>query len=328
MKIFYEPKTGGFYNEDVHGARTILVPDPSWKRPTIRVPDPSWKRPTKKVPDPSWQPPKSRVPDPAWVRPTKKVPDPAWQRPTKMVPDPSWVRPSFLAPDHDNATPDGRIPLKVVHDEAAVQPMIEVPDMEAQPPMIDAPDMDAHAPMVELVDGTAKAPLIDVPDEDAEQPMLDEPDLAAEHPLIEVPNPDCMLPPEADLVEITPEEHVALLEQQSQGYEIKPGPDGRPILEPRTPAPADAQKTLEGAAQAHLDAQARSLGYDDIKSAVTYADEPAVPKFQAEGQALRAWRSLVWAKCYEILAEVQGGLRPIPTMDELLAELPAFSMPS
>lgn len=94
------------------------------------------------------------------------------------------------------------------------------------------------------------------------------------------------------------------------------------------PTPADIaaqiQQSLINAVQNHLDAAARAAGYDDIKSAVTYADEPAVPKFQAEGQAFRAWRSLVWATCYAMLADVVTGTRDVPTVEELLAELPVL----
>lgn len=80
--------------------------------------------------------------------------------------------------------------------------------------------------------------------------------------------------------------------------------------------------------QVHLDAQARAMGYDDLRTAVTYADEPSVPKFQAEGRALRAWRSAVWAYCYELLDQVAAGTHAVPTIEELLAGLPAFEMPA
>lgn len=95
------------------------------------------------------------------------------------------------------------------------------------------------------------------------------------------------------------------------------------------PAPLEIIRANKVAhVQAHMDAQARALNYDSIANAITYADEPAVPKFQAEGQAFRAWRSLVWARCYEILEEVQGGARAIPSDDELIAELPKLQIPS
>lgn len=77
--------------------------------------------------------------------------------------------------------------------------------------------------------------------------------------------------------------------------------------------------------QNHLDSAAKDYGYDDIKSAVTYADEPAVPVFQEQGKAFRAWRSLVWAKGYELLAAVDGGA-PIPTDEELINALPTLDI--
>lgn len=87
---------------------------------------------------------------------------------------------------------------------------------------------------------------------------------------------------------------------------------------------AQTKQQLIWTVQNHLDAAARALGYDDIKTAVTYADEPAVLKFQTEGKAFRAWRSLVWAACYAILDDVLAGERLPPTIDELLAELPVL----
>lgn len=91
-----------------------------------------------------------------------------------------------------------------------------------------------------------------------------------------------------------------------------------------TPDPEKIKADLTGAVQMHLDAAARVRGYDDIRSAVTYADEPAVAQFQADGKAMRAWRSLVWQKCYEIMADVEEGERAIPAAAELVAELPGL----
>jgi hypothetical protein len=79
---------------------------------------------------------------------------------------------------------------------------------------------------------------------------------------------------------------------------------------------------LTVAVQAHLDAAAQARGFDDIKSAVTYADEPTVPSFQSDGRRFRAWRSLSWQKCYEVMAAVKDGTRPIPSSNELISELP------
>lgn len=130
-----------------------------------------------------------------------------------------------------------------------------------------------------------------------------------------------------DAVEITPEERADLLAGELSGLRIAPGPGGLPTLVP-PPPPSRAEQiaALTAAVQAHVDAQARLLGYDDIRSAVSYADEPAVPRYAAEGAALRAWRSLVWAACYaglEALCEES----PLPDAAAVIAALPAFAAP-
>lgn len=94
-------------------------------------------------------------------------------------------------------------------------------------------------------------------------------------------------------------------------------------LENQPPAP-DPVAGFTNAVQAYMDAKAREKGYDNLLSAVTYAEEPTVVKFQNEGKAFRAWRSLVWAKCYAILEEIQNG-RPVPTTEQVIAELPVFT---
>lgn len=88
---------------------------------------------------------------------------------------------------------------------------------------------------------------------------------------------------------------------------------------------ADQLGVLTSAVQSHLDTTAQAHGYDNMNSAVTYADEPTVLKFQQEGKALRAWRSLTWAACYNLMGEVKSGMRPQPTVDELIALLPAIT---
>lgn len=129
----------------------------------------------------------------------------------------------------------------------------------------------------------------------------------------------------ADAVEITEAEHAALIEGQSLGKLIVADANGHPILQdPPPPTAEQIMACLEARVQQWLDEQARALGYDDIRTAVTYADEPAVPKYQQEGQALRRLRSLAWARCYEILTQVQTGQRSIPTEEELIAEMEAL----
>ncbi len=131
-----------------------------------------------------------------------------------------------------------------------------------------------------------------------------------------------------DAVAITEEQHAALLAGQSNGQRIVAGENGPELQDPPAPTPEQVKAALSGAVQTHMDAAAQAAGYDDIKSAVTYAEEPSVPKFQAEGQAFRAWRSLCWAKCYEVMAAVAAGERAVPTASELIAELPTLEVPA
>lgn len=80
------------------------------------------------------------------------------------------------------------------------------------------------------------------------------------------------------------------------------------------------------AVQQHMDAGAVSFGYDNLISVITYAEEPAVARYQAEGQAFRAWRSACWLACEQMLAAVKAGERPAPTHAELIAELPKLGI--
>ena len=89
--------------------------------------------------------------------------------------------------------------------------------------------------------------------------------------------------------------------------------------EPKTPEQIEAE--LVAAVQAKLDSEARKYRYDDIKSAVTYVDDPD-PVFAAEGLAFKLWRSQVWRFCYAYLAAVLLGEKEIPTAAQLVDQLP------
>ena len=89
---------------------------------------------------------------------------------------------------------------------------------------------------------------------------------------------------------------------------------------------ASTKSQLISAIQSMLDDKAKARNYDGILSCCSYATSTNA-KFAAEGQAAVEWRDEVWAKGYTILAEVESGSRAIPTVDELLAELPSFVWP-
>lgn len=131
-----------------------------------------------------------------------------------------------------------------------------------------------------------------------------------------------------DAIEIDDADHAALLDGQSAGKKIIPGIDGIPTLQdPPPPTEAHLITSIVSSVQSHMDQTAKSMGYDDIKTAVTYADEPAVPKFQTDGQMLRAWRSLVWEKCYALLDEVMTGEREPLDAEGVIALLPELATP-
>lgn len=77
----------------------------------------------------------------------------------------------------------------------------------------------------------------------------------------------------------------------------------------------------EQAVQHHLDATAQSRGYDSMLSACSYASGTH-PKFGVEGRDCLAWRSAVWEKAFLILSDVRAGVRPVPTIEQVLSELP------
>lgn len=145
--------------------------------------------------------------------------------------------------------------------------------------------------------------------------------------------------------ERTEVEYGAALAQQATDYWLpgddhtsparhmtKPGPlpDGALLVQPAAPEPsaeeqqAAMQAEFTNAVQRRLDEFAQERGYDGIMSACTYATS-TVERFRHEGERAVMLRDNTWAACYAILAEVLAGERPVPTLEELVAELPALT---
>lgn len=94
------------------------------------------------------------------------------------------------------------------------------------------------------------------------------------------------------------------------------------------------EKTIEqiieeyqAAVQQRLDDFAQTRNYNGILSACTYATS-LVERFKIEGQYCVNARDTTWAKCYEILDAVINNSRPMPTLEQLMSELPVLSWPN
>ena len=105
------------------------------------------------------------------------------------------------------------------------------------------------------------------------------------------------------------------------------------LAEGNTPEPADAKtkeqiiEEYQAAVQKRLDDFAQTRNYNGILSACTYAAS-TVARFKAEGQYCGNARDTTWAKCYEILDTVNSNSRPMPTLEQLMSELPVLSWPN
>lgn len=80
--------------------------------------------------------------------------------------------------------------------------------------------------------------------------------------------------------------------------------------------------------QERLDEFARTRNYDNILSAATYATSK-VAKFAAEGQYAVEARDNTWAALYELMAEIESGIRPMPSsLDDIEVHLPTLTWPN
>lgn len=109
-------------------------------------------------------------------------------------------------------------------------------------------------------------------------------------------------------------EHNATIEEKVEYYECV-------AIPPHVPTPEEIKQELINGIQAYMNTTAQTKGYDDIFTAISYENsEDEI--FKAEGKACRVWRDRVWRSCYNILDEVLAGKREIPTLEELIEELP------
>lgn len=91
-------------------------------------------------------------------------------------------------------------------------------------------------------------------------------------------------------------------------------------------AQAGLMASYSVAIQLHLDAKAKERHYDSIHTAISYRGD-ANPQYDAEADALFAWRSAVWTYATDELDKVLAGQRERPEVAEIIAELPDFVWP-
>lgn len=109
----------------------------------------------------------------------------------------------------------------------------------------------------------------------------------------------------------------ATIEDMGDWYEVVAIPE---------PSPEEQQQALierfRSAIQSWMDGEAVKLGYDSVLSACSYINT-GNPKFDAEGEGFRKWRSAVWERGYELIDEVIAGQREVPDdPTEVIALLP------
>lgn len=78
----------------------------------------------------------------------------------------------------------------------------------------------------------------------------------------------------------------------------------------------------------YLNQWANTKDYDNITSLCTYANS-SNPVYKAEGEYGVIARDVTWNKIYEILADVEANIRPMPTsFNSIKHELPILEWPS
>lgn len=89
------------------------------------------------------------------------------------------------------------------------------------------------------------------------------------------------------------------------------------------PTPEEIVKGYEDAIQAHLDATAQSRGYDNTYTCLSYLSSTD-EKWNRESHAFNEWRDAVWTQAHEILNAFIAGTIEQPTIEEVIAQLPAI----
>lgn len=94
---------------------------------------------------------------------------------------------------------------------------------------------------------------------------------------------------------------------------------GADFVRPKTSA--EIQRELEAAVDAFMDSKARVKGFRDRHSFALRAGITG-SSWHAQALVFGAWMDAVNDYCYQVQLDCMDGKRTVPTVDELLAELP------
>lgn len=128
-------------------------------------------------------------------------------------------------------------------------------------------------------------------------------------------------PPEA------PVGMLAVFDRDAEMWRLVPAEIASPP--PPPPTAQERAAAIRAAVTEHLDVVSRGQGFKGIDDAVSYAEEPAVVRYQMLGRALRSWRSVVRAASEELIAAIDAGTAQMPaSVMDLYAMLPRFVPPT
>ena len=102
--------------------------------------------------------------------------------------------------------------------------------------------------------------------------------------------------------------------------------DGAPVAPAPVPAPPPTLADYQRAIEAHVDATAQARSYASAVSCASYATS-AHPVWGEEARAFVAWRDAVWEDAFALLADVEAGVSPQPTIADVIAVLPPMIWP-
>lgn len=119
-----------------------------------------------------------------------------------------------------------------------------------------------------------------------------------------------------------PEGHEAIQSDLAEIGWIRQEDDSFVAPEPIIPVPTE--QDYANAVQRHIDSIARSKNYSDGVSLASYVSS-TISTWATEAATFIAWRDSVWSYVFQVQQQVQQEIRPAPTIEELISELPVIS---